>query len=494
MNTKCSTCGAPQQLNDTKTCIYCGDVLKSEALNEDLLKDFILIKYEFNQENYKNVILLADEYIKKDIYNIPCWAYKICAEFLNITYYNKDGSDSDESYFDFKILVKGLNNLLHLKITNKISQTCIENLLIETLNIIFTRIKSAEDKTHPDYYESRKRDDFHYYLNREEEKDSYIKFLKICSENFSNIFISKFIDLYIDYFKNKFSYNISFGGFYKINNYKSLSERNDIGKIWFKISDLSYLISNCTMKSEKMIEYYFDSIVKYYKNNIERNKSLNNHHDDALNSDMRLFYYNKVNHKYQIDKDELNERFEKECSDLLEISVDSSVFNDYQKIIKKQLTKSSGTTILLEEYLNNYINLKDISPNSGTTNSNKNIKLYGFITLFVVLIYYVYPKFSNSNSTVVQNNIATSDITNFKANSWYIINGTSTDTASLYSSPNFESKIDKYGLYGGSPLYIEKIKNGFGRYRYIDENGESTNYWIQMNHLSVSNKSYEYTR
>ena len=33
MNTKCSTFYAPQQLNKTKTCTYCGDVLKSDELN-----------------------------------------------------------------------------------------------------------------------------------------------------------------------------------------------------------------------------------------------------------------------------------------------------------------------------------------------------------------------------------------------------------------------------------------------------------------------------
>ena len=120
--------------------------------------------------------------------------------------------------------------------------------------------------------------------------------------------------------------------------------------------------------------------------------------------------------------------------------------------------------------------------------------MYAYTIIFIALIYYIYPKFSNSKSTVVQNNIATSDISNFKANTWYIINGTSTDTASLYSSPNFESKIDKYGLYGTTKLYIEKIKNGFGRYKYTDANGKTTNYWIELNHLSVSNNSYEYNK
>jgi hypothetical protein len=128
MSTKCNNCGAPQQLNDLNTCIYCGDILKNEDLKEDLLKDFIPIKYEYSQENYSKVVKLADDYLKKDIYNIPCWCYKISSEFFH--------KSKNNTVYDFAILSNSLKSLLDLKITTSLSQKVIENQISYILDKI----------------------------------------------------------------------------------------------------------------------------------------------------------------------------------------------------------------------------------------------------------------------------------------------------------------------------------------------------------------------
>jgi hypothetical protein len=130
MATKCNTCGAPQQITDSNICIFCGNQLKNEVINEQLLKDFIPIKYEFGQGNYNKVVKLSDKYLEKDIYNIPCWCYKIISEFFIKSYTN--GS------YDFKTLMLSLKSLIELQITSSLSQRVVENHILS----IFDTIKS----------------------------------------------------------------------------------------------------------------------------------------------------------------------------------------------------------------------------------------------------------------------------------------------------------------------------------------------------------------
>ena len=85
MATKCNTCGAPQPFSENSKCIYCGDTLKANETPSEQLNEFIAIKYEYNQGHFEKSLKLADRYLQKDIFNIPCWSYKIVSEFLKPT-------------------------------------------------------------------------------------------------------------------------------------------------------------------------------------------------------------------------------------------------------------------------------------------------------------------------------------------------------------------------------------------------------------------------
>jgi hypothetical protein len=134
MNTKCNTCGAPQHYTENSKCIYCGEILKVNEIQIDLLNDFIPIKYEYNQENFEKVIMMADSYLLKDSFNIPCWAYKITSEFLKAEIVLENGNEHIERSYNFNKLINSLDNLLDLKITNNLSIVVIENLLQKSIN------------------------------------------------------------------------------------------------------------------------------------------------------------------------------------------------------------------------------------------------------------------------------------------------------------------------------------------------------------------------
>jgi hypothetical protein len=168
MNTKCATCGAPQLLNDSKTCIYCGDILKSNEVDENFLKDFIPVKYEFNQGNYEKAVKLADNYLEKDLFNIPCWSYKIVSEFFFKSELN--------AQYDFAILKKSLQSIIDLNITTTLSQKVIENQIIS----IFEKIK----KGHYASFSFRRFDEFKLYLSENFSED----FCNICIEKYNSLF------------------------------------------------------------------------------------------------------------------------------------------------------------------------------------------------------------------------------------------------------------------------------------------------------------------
>jgi len=167
MATKCNTCGAPQQITDSNTCIFCGGILNNLKHDDDLMNEFIPIKYEFNQSNYSKVINLTDNYLKKDIFNIPCWSFKIFAEFLKISI------ESEE--FDFQILNKSLTSLLDLQITNSLSQKVIEKHVLLTFQLI--------NDNYNNKVAVKNFDAFKNLLSQNFSKE----FLNICVEKFDSI-------------------------------------------------------------------------------------------------------------------------------------------------------------------------------------------------------------------------------------------------------------------------------------------------------------------
>lgn len=116
MNVKCNNCGAFQSLDSGTICNYCGNSLPQNPNNDNLIKDFILIKYEYNQKNYKQVLKLSNEYLSSDSTSIPCWAYKITSEFIYGNY-------------DFLELTNGLKIFSDLVGFNNTSKKVIEEFL-----------------------------------------------------------------------------------------------------------------------------------------------------------------------------------------------------------------------------------------------------------------------------------------------------------------------------------------------------------------------------
>lgn len=118
---KCQNCGAPQSSETSDPCLFCGGVYFSNSDFDARTKEFLLLKYEFQVNNFKTAARLANEYIKSDINNIPAWGYKIVSE----------------SYVDSRLniekLSSSLSSFISLHLLNSSVSDVMENILLDSL-------------------------------------------------------------------------------------------------------------------------------------------------------------------------------------------------------------------------------------------------------------------------------------------------------------------------------------------------------------------------
>jgi hypothetical protein len=82
MNTKCKTCGAPQNTTDSQECSYCGSIIQeSIECSFGELSEFNLAFFEYNKGNFYKSHQLFDELLKKYPDSFIAWMYKICSNF-----------------------------------------------------------------------------------------------------------------------------------------------------------------------------------------------------------------------------------------------------------------------------------------------------------------------------------------------------------------------------------------------------------------------------
>lgn len=118
---KCQNCGAPQSLDKNDICLFCGGDNFTNSNFDTSAKEFLLLKYEFQVNNFKTAARLANDYIRSDINNTPAWGYKIVAE----------------SYLDNRLhigrLATSLSSYISLQLLNSRTCSVIENQLLESL-------------------------------------------------------------------------------------------------------------------------------------------------------------------------------------------------------------------------------------------------------------------------------------------------------------------------------------------------------------------------
>jgi hypothetical protein len=113
-------------------------------------------------------VKLADNYLEKDLYNLPCWRYKIVSEFFYKSELNV--------YYDFSILKNSLKSIIDLNIVSSLSQKVIENNIISIFEII--------KKGHYASSSFRRFDEFKIYLLENFSEN----FCNICIENYNSLF------------------------------------------------------------------------------------------------------------------------------------------------------------------------------------------------------------------------------------------------------------------------------------------------------------------
>ena len=328
MITKCGSCGAPQKNNNTKICEFCGGSLVSSDINEKTVDEFLLIKYDFLKGEFRKVINKSEEYLKKDNHNIPLWAFKIISEFL------KDD-------LDFKELKKSLKILLDLKITNDISKSIIENMIIDILRCVIPN-GTKKDKNYKknekefsvsilldewrNIHESRLR-----YQNQEIE--DYFEFIEYSIEHFSKNYRIQLCEIYTIYFS---SLNL------KVQNEHDIVEsftffNYNYSYCSYSIIKLQKIITPFDQYTKNLLNSYFDYIINSLNGftkfkNIEKYKEL-------LGIEISS---NKRNYIFNFEKLKANLEYEKE---IIKNAIDenSQEIDDY---LNKQILKSE---ILIED-------------------------------------------------------------------------------------------------------------------------------------------------
>jgi hypothetical protein len=254
MITQCGRCGAPQKSNYSDICEFCGGELVSSDINEIIFDEFILIKFNFLNGEFRKVINQSEEYLKKDYHNLTIWSFKIISEFL------KDN-------LDFKDLTKSLKLLLVLKITNDISKSIIEKMIIDLLR----SLNSIEvDKESDLNINGTKFSIFNLMegwkslhrsalLNDSHEIVEYFEFLDFSIDHFSHNYRNQLCEIYTNYF-SKLNLNI--------NNKKDFKEdfaffNIDIhNRNQYSIITLQKIITPFDQYSKNLLEAYFDYVIR----------------------------------------------------------------------------------------------------------------------------------------------------------------------------------------------------------------------------------------
>jgi hypothetical protein len=166
MSKICSNCGAPFSMNSSESCKFCGNSLKDSEYGNNIEQDFLLIQYEFAHNNFKKVVNLSDEYLKKDKKNIPLWTYKILAETYD------DGFKGAINY-----IARSLKTLFEFGIFNSNNRLAVEQILHAEFTSKFEyMISDAESKrdslTAISILEKYLSDDFIYNLKHKIESVS----------------------------------------------------------------------------------------------------------------------------------------------------------------------------------------------------------------------------------------------------------------------------------------------------------------------------------
>lgn len=162
--------------------------------------------------------------------------------------------------------------------------------------------------------------------------------------------------------------------------------------------------------------------------------------------------------------------------------------NDLPTYTTEELNEAIEKNLNEEANFNEtHFGVKKIKTNQQTEAKSKTVYVLFIMLILGLAYYFLYYKNSYSSIIANENKYPLSDISNFKAKAFYIVNGNSNDTSSLYYNSSINTKIDTSFLYGSTKIYIDKIKNGFGRFKSKYPDGKIVVYWIELNHLTISN-------
>ena len=262
---KCTSCGAPQNLlSNNSNCLYCNNILDNEEFDSNLTNEFGLIKFEYINKNYSNALKLAENYLQKDIFNVPCWSYKIASEFLIEVKEKKMVQPPN-----VKKLENSLKILLEIKIVNSLSQNFLEETITDCIRKKI--IPNSEEEFCK--YDFQLTHDTTFW----DESKSLMSFLSSeFSESFSNkilFYLNKYLNQIFKITSKRAEEYDEWGfkdiGFYSVDRYNvfklfafHVKFINDESKQFFDLFFKYEIIFYKYYFNEQQIENYFNELVK----------------------------------------------------------------------------------------------------------------------------------------------------------------------------------------------------------------------------------------
>ena len=377
MITNCGRCGAPQKDNYTDICQFCGGSLILSDNGDMTVEEFTLIKFDFLNGNFRKVINQSEEYLKKDKHNLTIWTFKILSKFLN-------------DNLDFKDLTKSLKLLITLKITNDISKTIIEKMIIDILRSIISpefEKESNQNKSESEFSITNLMQDWKNknkttLLNNSQQIVDYSEFLEFSIEHFSNNYRNQLCEMYTNYFsklniesskKNDFRENFSFFDI-------AVNKKNQ-----YSIITLQKILSPFDQHSKNLLEAYFDYVIRSLSSYLVFK-------DIISYKDLFGIELTDNRRSYVLNSNKLKSNFVSQ-KELIINSINENS-QEVDAFLNKQILKSEKLVdgINKKIYYKNRADALGNYNNSGTTRGN-------FITLFFILIFlwvgYKYVPYSN---------------------------------------------------------------------------------------------------
>jgi hypothetical protein len=130
-----------------------------------------------------------------------------------------------------------------------------------------------------------------------------------------------------------------------------------------------------------------------------------------------------------------------------------------------------------------------INVQSVQANKKGSFKNLVIISILIILFFIAYLFYTNYRAKQIAD--ANSIFLASRTNAWYTLRGSKSDTISIFSEPKSDPNFLVLALYGGTPVFIEKIQDGFGSFKVKARKNKYLIFWVKIEKLEYTDKTFK---